>query len=196
MISRYIRKEKGSTSTALTSLRSTLQWRAAFNISSIVRLEEPFKSSIRSECSGKVYVRGMDKEGRAVMYMKPRLENTRTHDANLQHVVFNLEKACACSSTCGKEGVNLIMDFNGYKLRDAPPMKTSRSFLTVLQSHYPERLHRAYIVNPPMIFRAFWTVVKPFIDPHTKRKIVFVKGDKEVEDKIISPETGDRKSVV
>ena len=44
----------------------------------------------------------------------------------------------------------------------------------VLQNHYPERLHRFYALNVPMIFSAFWRAISPFIDPVTREKIVFL----------------------
>jgi len=76
------------------------------------------------------------------------------------------------------------MDYNNYSLLHAPPLKTSRAVLNILQSHYPERLHRAYLINTPFVFRAFWCAIKPFIDPKTKEKIVFLKGDKQIVERL------------
>ncbi|CAI5462003.1 unnamed protein product [Closterium sp. Yama58-4] len=46
------------------------------------------------------------------------------------------------------------------------------------QSHYPERLGAAVIYNPPAVFEAFWKVIRPFIDPVTFNKILFVNPSK------------------
>ena len=59
------------------------------------------------------------------------------------------------------------------------PMKTSRATLSILQNHYPERLHRFLLLNVPTIFSVFWNAIRPFIDPVTRKKIVFVKGSPE-----------------
>ena len=60
-------------------------------------------------------------------------------------------------------------------------MSTSKHTLEILQCHYPERLHRAYICNPPWVFSTFWTVIKPFVDPVTKTKIAFCSGSKGMQ---------------
>lgn len=108
--------------------------------------------------------------------MIPRLENSKSHDGNVKHLVFNMEKAIACLQTrSDKEKVVLFIDYKGYSLANAPPMKTSMEILHILQNHYPERLKRAYMINPPWIFSTFWTMISPFVDPVTKEKIQFVR---------------------
>jgi hypothetical protein len=108
--------------------------------------------------------------------MVPRLENSKSHEGNVKHLVFNMEKAIACmQAKSGKEKVVLLIDYKGYSLSNAPPMKTSMEILHILQHHYPERLKRAYMINPPWIFSTFWTMISPFVDPVTKEKIQFVR---------------------
>ena len=97
----------------------------------------------------------------------------------MKHLVYNLERAIACTSrqTNGQlEKVNIVIDYHGFTLRNSPPMKSSLYTLDILQAHYCERMHRAYICEPPSVFRMFWKMVKPFIDPRTKDKIVFCHG--------------------
>jgi hypothetical protein len=42
-----------------------------------------------------------------------------------------------------------------------------------LQTHYPERLGRAYIINIPFLLNAFFKVIMPLVDPVTKDKVRF-----------------------
>jgi CRAL/TRIO domain len=158
--------------------------------------------------TSKLYVRGYDQEGRALLYMRPAKENTNDAENNMRHLVWNLEKAIACSSKHGRSKICIVIDYDGFALRHSPPLSTSRYTLDILQKHYPERMHKAYICNPPFVFRydhvqegrifhptllvfhsssrflssspyrTFWTLVKPFIDPVTKSKIVFCSGKK------------------
>ena len=45
--------------------------------------------------------------------------------------------------------------------------------LTVLQTHYPERLSAALILNVPFLIQAFFKMISPFIDPITRNKMKF-----------------------
>lgn len=45
--------------------------------------------------------------------------------------------------------------------------------LHILQSHYPERLGLALIINVPFLVNAFFKVIMPFVDPVTRAKVKF-----------------------
>lgn len=136
--------------------------------------------------SGKIYVRAYDAEGRALMYMTPGRENTLHERNNMRNLVFHLEKAIACtkrqSSQSNKgsspplEKINLLIDYGGFTMKKTPSMSASKYTLDILQKHYPERMKRAYLLNPPTVFRAFWALIRAFVDPVTKEKIVFCSG--------------------
>jgi hypothetical protein len=68
----------------------------------------------------------------------------------------------------------ILIDMSDFSLKSSPPMSTSKFTLDILQKHYPERISRIYICHAPFAFRLFWNMVKPFIDPVTKKKIVMV----------------------
>lgn len=71
-----------------------------------------------------------------------------------------------------------FIDFRGWTLRKAPPMRTARTVLNILQNHYPERLGAAVAFDPPNVFEAFWKVIRPFVDPVTFNKILFANPSK------------------
>lgn len=184
---RHLRAEKGDITKAVTKLKAALQWRKEFGVEEIVQSccgnpPNAMSPIIQKENeTSKLYVRGYDKDGRALLYMRPAKENTQDAINNMRHLVWNLEKAIACSAKNGRSKICIVIDYDEFQLRHAPPMSTSRYTLDILQKHYPERMHKAYICNPPFVFRTFWSLIRPFIDPTTKEKIVFCHGKKGLE---------------
>lgn len=54
-----------------------------------------------------------------------------------------------------------------------PSVGQGRQFLSILQTHYPERLGRALVMNVPWVVWGFFKLINPFIDPLTKEKMRF-----------------------
>ena len=103
MVVRHYRAEKGDVAKAVSAIHDTLKWRKDFRVHDIVHAfemkNEMSKVIHRENETGKVYVRGYDADGRACMYLRPGRENTKFESEynNLAHLVFQLEKAVACS---------------------------------------------------------------------------------------------------
>jgi CRAL/TRIO domain len=188
---------QGDATKALKQIKATLAWRKEFQVETLrdcfhsnAETEEEEKKDgdsgltakefreilLEEEATGKIYVRGYDKDGRAVVYMRPGRENTNHELNNMRNLVWNMEKAIAVTQRKGFLKIVFVIDYAGFSLRKAPPLSTSKYTLEIMQRHYPERCERFYLTNPPFIFKAFWAAVKPFIDPHTKQKIVFCTG--------------------
>lgn len=177
---RYLRARQWSPRRAMKALTATLRWRAR------ARPESISYDDVEDEgASGKQYVAGRDKRGRNVLVMRPGRENTREHAGNIRFLVYTLENATWRDSPASDpprgafvshdaEKLVILIDFTGWTLATAPPMKTSRETLSILQDHFPERLAVAVCYNPPWIFAVFWKAISPFIDPATYRKIRFV----------------------
>ena len=51
-----------------------------------------------------------------------------------------------------------ILDFGGYSLKNAPPLKVSIHCNHVLQTHFPERLGLAICYHAPTLFSLTWKV--------------------------------------
>jgi hypothetical protein len=153
-------------------LHTTLDWRQNMGLSNF---REEWKETMQvKNTTGKTYVRGFDTNGHPILVVRPKNENTNNLEGNIRNLVYTMERAIACTAKSGVEKLCLVIDYDGYSILNAPPMKTSREVLSILQDHYPERLFRAYCVRPPMIFYGFYRVISPFIDPITAEKIVML----------------------
>jgi len=79
-----------------------------------------------------------------------------------------------------------LIDFKGWSLKKSSPLSVARETASIFQNHYPERLNYCILYNPPRIFEAFLTLVKPFLDPNTVKKIKFVYPKNSESMKILS----------
>ena len=142
-------------------LTATLAWRKDFDVESISMLKVRGNGE-----TGKVVVRGTDRDGRPILFLRPGQENSKDdHDGNLKHLVYELERAVACMDELRGVGKMLvILDLQHYSMSNAPPMKTSRATLHILQDHYPERLAKFLIIDAPWLFQGFFKIISPFID--------------------------------
>lgn len=200
MVLRHYRAEKGNVDSAISKIKSTIKWRREFGVKHIVTCFDdldgaslkPLRDTFREEAkTGKLYVRGRDRGGRAIQYMVPGCENTNNETNQMKFLVYTLERAVACTAAeqarrkeaglqdtinPGEEKICIIINFDQWTLRKSPPMSTTLYTLEILQRHYCERLHRAYVFNPPKFFVYFWNLIHRFVDPVTKDKIQFCTG--------------------
>ena len=66
--------------------------------------------------------------------------------------MYILEGTVQSMPDVGDGKMNIIIDFQGWTLRNSPPLRTTKETVSILQNQYPERLHKAYLLNPPGIF--------------------------------------------
>ncbi|KAH8811929.1 putative CRAL-TRIO domain-containing protein C23B6.04c [Xylogone sp. PMI_703] len=107
-------------------------------------------------------------------YLNPGRQNTDPSPRQIQHVVFMLEQVLELAPP-GQETLALLINFKTSKSRSntAPGISTGREVLHILQTHYPERMGRALIINVPWVVWGFFKLITPFIDPITKEKLHF-----------------------
>ena len=182
---RHLRADKGDIKKAVKRIKHVIKWRQDFGVDKIIRAatnpstneEKEIHSILKHESSpGKMYVRNHDNSKRAILYMFPVKENTNHRKHNIMHLVYALERAIACTEKNRLEKMVIIMDFKNWKMKHSAPMATTKETIHILQECYVERMSRVYFTNAPLIFKTFWNMIKVFVDPETKKKIVFCSG--------------------
>ncbi|KAJ8763133.1 hypothetical protein K2173_025518 [Erythroxylum novogranatense] len=164
-ISRYLRARNWNTKKAVKMLKETLKWRLQFKPEKIRWDDVAMEAK-----TGKVYrANFVDKNGRTVLVMRPGYQNTNGIEGQMKHLVYCLENAIMTSN---EEQMIWLVDFQGWTMASIS-VKSTKETIRVLQNHYPERLALAILFNPPKIFESFWTMVKPFIEPKTYKKVKF-----------------------
>ena len=145
---RFLRACKWHQKEAEKRIRETLAWRRDYGVDGLT----PDHISPENE-TGKQVVLGFDKDGRVCHYLNPGRQNTDPSPRQVQHLVFMLERVIEIMPP-QQETLSLLINFKQSKSRSntAPGIGMAREVLHILQSHYPERLGRALIINGVYFF--------------------------------------------
>ncbi|OIW30326.1 cral trio domain-containing protein [Coniochaeta ligniaria NRRL 30616] len=167
---RYLRATKWNQKDAEKRLLDTLTWRREYGVEDVLTWDH---ISPENE-TGKQIIVGYDKEGRPCHYLNPGRQNTDVSPRQNQHFIFMLERVVELMPA-GVETISLLINFKQSKTRKhtAPGIGQGREVLHMLQTHYPERLGRALIINVPWVVWGFFKLITPFIDPLTREKLKF-----------------------
>ncbi|KAH7277023.1 hypothetical protein KP509_39G030400 [Ceratopteris richardii] len=150
-------------------LTQTLSWRSSYKPENI-RWEDV---AVEFE-TGKMYkAEFADKLGRPVIIMTPGNQNSNSSEGQIKQLVYAMENALLYLPENQDQFV-WIIDYDGWSLSKATPLKTSKEVANILQNHYPERLAVAILLNAPKAFEYVWKLIKPFVDPTTYKKARFV----------------------
>jgi len=192
---RHLRARDYAVPAAVAAVRETYAWRQSFGVDGLmaaVSAAAPAASTGASPASddanvqlvhavsesGKQFVRGACAARRPILVMRPGRGVVEFKDspANILQLVYSLERAVAAMPS-GVEKLSLLIDFVGYSRHVSPSFAMQRTTLTILQHHYPERLGLAVMWAAPRLFHLAFKVIRPFIDPVTAGKIVFLYPD-------------------
>ncbi|THH27619.1 hypothetical protein EUX98_g6573 [Antrodiella citrinella] len=175
---RYLRAVKWhSADAAIKRLEATLKWRREFGWYDKITAEHVEPEGV----TGKANVFGFDVDGRPAMYLTPSKQNTEESVRQVEFTFFVVEMAIFLMEP-GVETLAIMIDFGDRG--KSPSMHQSRTVLDILQSHYPERLGRAIVINVPFIVNIFLKLILPFVDPVTREKVHF--NPRVVEDQLFT----------
>lgn len=178
-IARYLQARNWHVKKATKMLKESLKWRLEY------KPEEIRWEDIASEAeSGKIYRSNVfDKKGRSVLVMRPSQQNSDSLAGQIKYLVYCMENAIL-NLPPHQEQMVWLVDFWNFNLSHIS-VKSTKETAHVLQNRYPERLGVAIMYNPPRFFEQFWMVVKPFLEPKTRKKVKFVYADDPTTMKIM-----------
>ena len=107
------------------------------------------------------------------------LYSVTTQERQLKRLVQEYERSMlhrlpACSHTYGHpvETYCTILDLDGVSLSNFYRVKDYvMQAASIGQDRYPETMGKFYIINAPWAFSAVWTIIKPWLDEVTVKKI-------------------------
>jgi hypothetical protein len=201
MALRHLKSKKGDTELAMEKLRNAIQFRKDFDLdglrlcfhaNEIQELDEEtkeryaiYRAKLEDRMTtGRVYVSGHDKHGRAIYTIHAARTKDFDREWFLKESLYNFERAIAATEhqSGGREqSITVIGNYTGFTSKHGAPMSISHEFMDILRQNYPGRVNRVYLLNTPTSFLFFWSILKPFIGTDTRKKIHFVNSEKQRE---------------
>lgn len=177
---RYLHARSFSVPKALDMIHTTILWRASYNVA---ELWKTHSDTLRKEASsGKMFVLPtVDRRGRAVIVMRPGLENSSDSENNVRYLVYTLERAANLSED-GRYTVLVDYSTGTVSVKTCPSFSVMKETTAILQNHYPERLGAIFFYDTPKFLLAMLKMLRPFIDPATREKLFFTKKAEAKED--------------
>ncbi|KAL3507898.1 hypothetical protein ACH5RR_033280 [Cinchona calisaya] len=158
-VERFLKAKGDNAKKAMKQLRNCLAWRESFGTDNLIADE--FSAEI---AEGIAYVAGIDDESRPVMIFRIKQDYQKFHSHKLftRLLVFTLEVAI---QTMAKNVEQFVILFDASFFRSASAlMNILLATLKIIAEHYPGRLHRAFVIDPPSFFSYLWKGVKPFLE--------------------------------
>ncbi|KAI3410876.1 uncharacterized protein J3R85_018307, partial [Psidium guajava] len=174
MIRRFLRARDLDIEKASKLFLKYLSWRWSFVPNGAISASE-IPNDLAQQ---KSFIQGLDKMGRPIMVVYGGRHNPSKGSLEefKRFVVYSLDKICS-RMPGGQEKFVGIADLEGWGYKSSD-VRGYIAALSILQDCYPERLGKLFLIHVPYIFMTAWKMVYPFIDPKTKKKIVFVEDKK------------------
>jgi hypothetical protein len=170
-ILRFLRGRKNDEEKGYRALLKHLEWRADNHVDTINEKVSLFEVELKA---GKIVVDGVDKVGRPSICVFARKHNKNHRDIEQVKmlIIYTLENTL---KKARKEDERIVVCFDltgfSYSCMDYDGLKL---LVNILQFNYPDTLEVALVINAPFLFSACWAIIRPWLDPISAAKAVFI----------------------
>uniref|UniRef100_A0A7S3KYM3 CRAL-TRIO domain-containing protein n=1 Tax=Amphora coffeiformis TaxID=265554 RepID=A0A7S3KYM3_9STRA len=177
---RYLDMHNGNRDMALKSLADTLQWRKEQKIDTILARPHP-KFDVCKQVFPTSFL-GRDPEDHVIFLQRPALmdldlakRNKLKKEDLLEHYIYVNEYLWQITEGDKPQGTMVsVLDLTGLNmsiLRKREYINFLKLFVSVMDSHYPQRAHRTLVVNAPKWVNTIYRILSPLLREETKSKI-------------------------
>ncbi|XP_039133007.1 SEC14-like protein 2 [Dioscorea cayenensis subsp. rotundata] len=172
MLKRFLRARNQDIEKASAFFLKYLKWRRETVPNGFIS-----ESEIHNELAQKkAFIQGYDKIGRPIGVFIGSKHYKNDLNENKRFCVYLIDSLCLRMQG-GQEKFTIIADLEGWGYKNCD-IRGYLAGLDILQSNYPERLGKVFLVHAPSIFMKAWKIIYPFIDDNSKKKFIFVDDTK------------------
>jgi len=154
---------------ATEMLDNHFKWRAA-------NLPVPYAEVYPELKKGKWFVRGHDKAGRPLVFVRGRYFDPDVRDLRtaVRAIVYCIEEAISRMEP-GNTMATILYDRSDYSRKNMD-MEFIRALGRECSDNYPETLHICFITPAGIMFRSLWAMASVFFDKKTRGKVIPLAG--------------------
>ncbi|KZF18894.1 CRAL/TRIO domain-containing protein [Xylona heveae TC161] len=201
LLLRFLRARKWDVDKALVMLISTMHWRGqemhvdddivyhGEGAAAIASVSDKSNAAAKQEASdflaqlrlGKSFIRGVDKEGRPMCFIRVRLHRQGDQsEASLERFTVYVIETARLFLSPPVDTAAVIFDMTGFSMAnmDYAPLKF---MIKCFEANYPESLGVVLIHKAPWVFQGIWNIIKGWLDPVVAGKIHFTRNAEELE---------------
>lgn len=173
-ILRFYRGRKQDEEKAYKALLCHINWRQENNVDNISNDISKFQKELDK---GKFLVEGKNHVGYPIIFIfaKKHDKNNRDIDEMRMNIIYVLEELIK-QAPPAEERIVICFDLSGFSYT-CMDYEVVKMLINILQFNYPDILHHALVVNAPFLFSACWAIIRPWLDPVTAGKVLFVSFD-------------------
>lgn len=173
IILRFLRARQFDYDKSLEMIMNMLKFRAEFQNISVAGVNP---ANCDNELkTGKSYFYKTDKLDRPVTYIRARLHFSDQCDPleNQRFTILQMEYGKSLMPPpC--ETATIVFDMTGTAMKNID-MASVKFMVNTLANFYPETLGQVLVYDAPWIINGAWKVIKPWLDPVTAAKVIFIK---------------------
>lgn len=170
---RFYRGMKRDEEKAYESLMSHAHWMVENNVDNINQNTALFQREL--DAKKVIILDGLDNNGRPVSMCYVHRHDARDRNPDevkmlIIHTLENLIKKAKPS----EEKFVICFDLSRFTMR-CMDYECVKILISIIQNNFPETLFTCLVIDSPLIFAACWYIIKPWLDPVTQEKVVFIK---------------------
>ena len=159
-----------SVAAATSAMTATLAWRASIGVDEVPPSQRRCETCLAVPGSHCIVPIGRTRGGHPVVWGCPARGRSSDGPSTVAHIIATLEHVL--SQPLSAAQWCWTVDFSHFSWREATQVSIALGFARVLPHHYPERLYRIVMINPPSLFGMLMKVMRPWLDARTLSKLV------------------------
>ena len=185
---RYLLMQQNDRFRAKAALEATIQWREENNINTILARPHP-----KFDICKKVFplhLCGRDETNRVILFQRPGLINLDLASGNeltgeelLNHYIYEMEYLWRILEPDPTAVMTSVIDLTGVNfsiLKKPDLLRMVQLFCSTMDSHFPQRAHKTFLINAPRWFNLVFKLISPLLRESTKEKIqILSKGQEQ-----------------